>query len=201
MLDKEKSTISVKPLHKQKTKDQHRRLKRPARISPTVEQNLTASRCPASVASNNGVCPNFPWQFSLLPGPADVPFSQDQPSGLASTTHASSSYSFPPLSGLLAERWPLFPDDLDQHPLRPMAVELAVEDLLPRPEVELALGDRHDDFAAHDLPFQVGVGVVLAGAVVVVVVRVGVERGQLLQPDAEVVVQAALVVVDEDAGA
>jgi hypothetical protein len=30
-----------------------------------------------------------------------------------------------------------------------------------------------------------GVGVVLAGAVVVVVVRVGIEWGQLLQPDPE----------------
>jgi hypothetical protein len=39
---------------------------------------------------------------------------------------------------------------------------------------------------------------VLAGAVVVVVVRRRVERRQLLQPDAEVVVQAALG-VDEDA--
>ena len=48
------------------------------------------------------------------------------------------------------------------------AVELAVEDLLPGAEVELAVGDRHDHLAAHDLPLQVGVGVVLAGAVVVV---------------------------------
>ena len=65
----------------------------------------------------------------------------------------------------------LLPNDLDQHPLAPAAVELAVEDLLPRAEVELALGDGHDDLAAHDLPLQVGVGVVLAGAVVVVVLR------------------------------
>ena len=40
----------------------------------------------------------------------------------------------------------------------------------------------HDDFAAHDLPLQVGVGVVLAGAVVVVAVGARVERGQLFQP-------------------
>ena len=46
---------------------------------------------------------------------------------------------------------PLLPDDLDQHPLRPVAVELAVEDLLPRPEVELPLRDRDDHLAAHDL--------------------------------------------------
>ena len=99
-------------------------------------------------------------------------------------------HCFPSCQNIHCRRRMLFPDHLDQHPLRPVAVELAVEDLLPRAEVELALGDRDDDLAAHDLPLQVGVGVVLAGAVVVVVVRVGVERGELLQPDAEVVVQA-----------
>src|SRR5262245_760047 len=51
----------------------------------------------------------------------------------------------------------LLPDDLDQHPLGPVAVELAVEDLLPRPEVQLTLGNGDDDFAAHDLPLQVGI--------------------------------------------
>src|SRR5205807_470586 len=80
----------------------------------------------------------------------------------------------------------LLPDDLDQHPLGPVAVELAVEDLLPRPEIEFPLRDRHDDLPAHDLPLQVRVGVVLPGAVVVVDVRVRVEGGQPLQPDAEV---------------
>ena len=63
----------------------------------------------------------------------------------------------------------LLADDLHQHALRPAAVEFAVENLLPRAEVELAVGDGDHDFAAHDLPLQVGVGVVLAGAVVAVV--------------------------------
>ena len=72
-----------------------------------------------------------------------------------------------------------------------VAVELAVENLLPRPEVELALRNGHHDLAAHDLPLEMSIGIVLAGAVVVVVVRVRVERRQLLQPDAEVVVQPA----------
>jgi hypothetical protein len=49
-----------------------------------------------------------------------------------------------------------------------VAVELAVEDLFPPPEVELALGNCYDDFPSHDLPLQVGVGVVLAGAVVAI---------------------------------
>ena len=79
----------------------------------------------------------------------------------------------------------------------PPAVELAVEDLLPRAEVELAVGDRDDDFAAHDLALEVRVGVVLAGAVVVVGAGRLVRR-ELFQPDFVVVMQPALVVVDED---
>ena len=74
-------------------------------------------------------------------------------------------------SGIVRENRPveagdLLADDLDQHALRPAAVELAVEDLLPGPEVELALGDGHDHLSAHHLPLHVGVGVVLAGPVV-----------------------------------
>ncbi len=55
-----------------------------------------------------------------------------------------------------------------RRPLLAAAVEFAVEDLLPGAEVELALGDGHHHLAAHDLAFHVGVGVVLAGAVVLV---------------------------------
>ena len=65
----------------------------------------------------------------------------------------------------------LLPNDLDQHPLPPPAVELAVEDPLPRAKVEAAVGYRDDDLAAHDLSLQVGVGVVFAGAVVPVLVN------------------------------
>jgi HTH-type transcriptional regulator/antitoxin HigA len=50
--------------------------------------------------------------------------------------------------------WQSLPDDLHEYALRPVAVELAVEDLLPRPEIQLALGNCHDDFSAHDLPLQ-----------------------------------------------
>ena len=62
----------------------------------------------------------------------------------------------------------LLPDDLDQHPLGSAPVELAVEDLLPRAEIQLPFGDRHHDLAAHDLALVVGVGVILAGAVMVI---------------------------------
>src|SRR5688572_5381665 len=71
---------------------------------------------------------------------------------------------------------PSLADDLDEDALRPPAVELAVENLLPRAEVETAIRDGDDDLAAHDLPLVVRVAVVLAGAVVVVLVGAGVER-------------------------
>jgi hypothetical protein len=83
---------------------------------------------------------------------------------------------------------------------RPAAVELAVEDLFPGAEVELAVGDGHDDLPAHHLPLHVGVGVVLAGAVVGVALGRSVEGSELLQPLLVVLVQSRFVVVDEHAG-
>src|SRR5687768_4947704 len=41
------------------------------------------------------------------------------------------------------------PDHLDQDALGTVAVELSVEDLLPRTEVELAVGDGDHRFAPH----------------------------------------------------
>ena len=41
----------------------------------------------------------------------------------------------------------LLPDQLHQYPFPPPAVELAVEDLLPRPEVQPAVGDRNRHLA------------------------------------------------------
>ncbi len=89
-----------------------------------------------------------------------------------------------------------FPNDLHQHPLAAAAVELAVEDLLPGAEIEPAIGDGHHHLPAHDLPFQVGVGVVLPD--VVAVLRHRGMGGQSLQPEVIVVVQARFIVIDED---
>ena len=46
-------------------------------------------------------------------------------------------------SQILFRGIPSLPEDLDQYPLPPAAVELAVEDLLPGAEVEPAVRDRH----------------------------------------------------------
>jgi len=68
--------------------------------------------------------------------------------------------------------------------------------LLPRTQVEFSVGDRDDHLSAHDLAFEVGVGIVFAGSVVVVLRRRRV-RGQFFEPDFVIVVKAAFVVVDE----
>src|SRR5271157_2878001 len=82
---------------------------------------------------------------------------------------------------------PSFADDLHQHALLAAAVELAVKDLLPRAEVELAGGDGDHDFPAHDLALHVGVGVVFTGTVVTVG-RDRLMRREFLQPIVIVVV-------------
>ena len=91
------------------------------------------------------------------------------------------------------------PDDLDQHPLPTPAVELPVEDPLPRAKVEPALGHRHHHLAPHDLAFQVGVGIVFAG-IIVPVLADGRMGSQSLQPLFIVLMQSVLVVIDEHAG-
>jgi hypothetical protein len=85
---------------------------------------------------------------------------------------------------------------LDQYSLLSSAVEFAVENLFPRSEIQFAFGDRHDDFAAHDLTFEVGVSVVFAGSVVSIGAGRGVRR-QFFQPQLIVVMKARFIVVDE----
>ena len=92
----------------------------------------------------------------------------------------------------------LLPDYLHQYSLLAAAVEFAVKDLLPGAKVQLAIGNGHYHFPAHDLALQMGVGIVLPHVVALLGHR-GVGR-QLFQPDVVVVVQARFVVIDEHAG-
>src|SRR5215204_6877587 len=62
---------------------------------------------------------------------------------------------------------------LDHQPLRAAAVELAVEDRLPRSEIQLPVGDRQDDLVVHQQVLEVRVSVVLASAVMPVVAGIG----------------------------
>ncbi len=90
----------------------------------------------------------------------------------------------------------LFTYDLDQCSLPPPPVKLAVEDALPGAKVEAAVGHRHHHLTAHHLPLQVRFCIVLAGAVVPVLLYRRVWY-QLLESHLVIVVQAALVIVDE----
>ncbi len=101
------------------------------------------------------------------------------------------------LGGLPMISSDLFTYDFHQHPLPPPPVKLAVKDPLPRAKVEAAVRHSNDDLAAHNLPFQMRVRVILAGAVVPVLVDRRVRR-QLFEPYLVIVVQATLIVVDEN---
>lgn len=92
-----------------------------------------------------------------------------------------------------------FPDDLHEHALAALAIKLAVENLFPRTKVQLSTGDCHDHFPAHDGAFEVSVSIVLRS--IVGVLRVWLLRSEFLQPAVKILMQAGLVIVDEDAGA
>lgn len=96
------------------------------------------------------------------------------------------------------------PNDLHQNPLAAAAIKLIVKNVLPRAEVELAIGNGDHHLTSHDLAFVMRVGVVFAGAVMQVAaagrVGAGVEGDEFFQPAIIVLVQAAFVVVNEDTG-
>ena len=60
-------------------------------------------------------------------------------------------------------------DDFHQDALATPAVKLAVKNLLPGPEIELAAADSHHHLAPHHLAFEVRVTVIFSGAVMAVV--------------------------------
>ncbi len=92
----------------------------------------------------------------------------------------------------------LLPDHLYQNALPPHSIELTVKDLLPGPEVELAVRDRDNDLAAHDRTLEVRVGVVLAGVVSILGYRL--MGRKTFEPFFEVAQEPPLVIVDEDRG-
>lgn len=85
---------------------------------------------------------------------------------------------------------------LDEHSLAPSAVELAVENLFPRPKVQFAFADRDDDFAAHDLTLEVGVSIVFASAIVAISGRRLVRR-EFFQPDLVIVMESRFIVINK----
>src|SRR5262245_5667715 len=100
------------------------------------------------------------------------------------------------MTDLAVPKTTLFSDNFHQHPFTPPAVELAVEDLLPRAKIEFALGNGDDNFPPHHLSFYVRIGIVFAGIVVAILLDWFMRR-QFFQPDAVIVMEAGFVVVDE----
>ena len=88
------------------------------------------------------------------------------------------------------------PNHLHQHSLASPPVELPVEDLLPRPKVQLTIGHCHHDLAAHDLPLDVHIGIVFP-RIVMPVLACRLMRRDLFQPGIMVMLQPGLVIVDE----
>jgi len=58
----------------------------------------------------------------------------------------------PRLAAVRNARCALLTNDLDQHTLRPAAIELTIEDLLPRTEIKLPIRNGNHHFPTHDLP-------------------------------------------------
>ena len=87
-------------------------------------------------------------------------------------------------------RYSSLTNDLDQHALAAGCRRTRRRRVCSQgPKIELAFGDCHHHFATHDLPLEVSIGVVFAGAVVAVA-EVGRVRGELLKPHLVVVMQA-----------
>jgi hypothetical protein len=87
---------------------------------------------------------------------------------------------------LCLDGW-LLADRLEDDALAAPAVELGVEDLLPRSQVELAVSDEQDDLVCPQLALQVCIGVVFSIVVPVLVGRL--VRRELLEPIIEILDQ------------
>src|SRR5262245_21100602 len=90
----------------------------------------------------------------------------------------------------------LFADDFYQHAFTPPPIELAVENLFPWTEIELAASDGHNHLAPHHLSLYVRIGIVFAGVIVAVLLDRFVRR-EFFEPYRVVMVQSRFVIVDE----
>src|SRR5689334_6905409 len=99
-----------------------------------------------------------------------MPAAKRSPLQVTSSSFVFGTFVLPPdkKCGALKSRLPyrlgrilsLLADDLDEHSLPSPSIEFAVENLFPRPEIQLAVRDRHNDFAAHHLSLDVRIGII-----------------------------------------
>jgi len=71
---------------------------------------------------------------------------------------------------------------LHEHALPAPPVKFAIENLLPRAKFQFAIGYRDNDLTAHDLSFEMRVGIVLTRSIVLILAD-RLVRGRLFQPD------------------
>src|SRR5262245_48664907 len=158
---------------------------------PTVTSRPVSSRTSRATASSS-VSPSS----TRPPGRLHSPLSGSWPR-LTSRTRSPSKMTAPtptigragsPADTSLAHHF-------DDHAFLAPAVELRVEHLFPRAEIELAVGDRQHDLMSHDRPLQVRIGVIFSG-LVMPVVEAG--RRELFEPHLKILDQAVLPVIHVD---
>lgn len=91
----------------------------------------------------------------------------------------------------------LISDDLDNHSLVALAVELGVEDALPGPQIELAFCDWQRHRLVHQQTLQMRIAIVLSRLMMFIVLA---EGRQLLKPLVDVLNESRFVVIDVDRG-
>lgn len=118
--------------------------------------------------------------------------------GFAPALHALPPAMRWPFAACLPAAGPSLADDFDEYALAAPSVEFTVENLLPWAEMESSRRDGNHHLASHDLPLEMGIGIVLAD--IVPVGRNRLVRCDTLQPILKIPVEAGLVVVDEYTG-
>src|SRR4051812_16866801 len=160
---------------------------RTSTTGPTSTTSPVSSRTSRATADSS-VSPSS----TAPPGRLHAPLSGSCPRFTSTTRGPSSTTAPTPTIGRSGKVRTLHAHHLHDDTLLASAIELGVEDLLPRAEVELALGDRHHHLVSHDRALQMRVGVVLAG--LVMAVRQS-RRRELLEPDLEILDEPVLPVI------
>src|SRR4030043_2103551 len=90
-----------------------------------------------------------------------------------------------------------FTDDPPQPSLAAPPVKFPIKNLLPGTEIQFPSRHRDHDFPSHNLPFQMGVSVVLPGSVVQIL-QDRLMGSQFLEPFLVILVEAGVLIVDKN---
>ena len=83
-----------------------------------------------------------------------------------------------------------------QDPFSSFPIEFPIENLLPGAQIQFPVGDSHHSLPAHDLAFEMRIGIVLKA--IMGILGMGLFGSQFFQPFLEIRVQAGFIVIDED---